>query len=94
MHNHQVRFFTDKSYDRGTLNQLKHLVHRTGVGPDPKHNMKPTEDFLYVVLCAHIVAATRQCKVSCDDRDDCVAVDHQIIKQFVHILRVSISTNQ
>lgn len=62
MHNHQVvwsRFFTEKSYDRGTLNQLKHLVHRTAVGADPKHNMKPTEDFLHVVLCAHIVAATR-----------------------------------
>ena len=85
---HQViwsRFFTDKSYDRGTLNQLKHLVHRTAVGANPKHNMKPTEDFLYVVLCAHIITAARQCKTSCDNTDNSAAVAHQIIKQFVCI---------
>jgi len=79
------RFFTDKSHDRGTLNQLKHLVHRTAVGANPKHNMKPTEDFLRVVMCAHIAAAAKQCKTSCDDPDDCVTVAHQIVKSFVRI---------
>ena len=87
------RFFTDKSHDKGTLNQFKHLVHRTAVGANPKHNMKPTEDFLHVVMCAHIAAAAKQCKISCDNPDDCITVAYQIVKQFVHINHFKESTS-
>ena len=45
--------------DKGTLYQLKHLVHRTAVGSDPKHKTKASEDFLLVVMHALIVAAAR-----------------------------------
>lgn len=43
--------------DKGTLCQLKHLINRTAVPVDPSHNMKAAEDFLTVVMHAHIIAA-------------------------------------
>ena len=41
----------------GTLYQLKNLINRTNVPSDPKHNLNACEDFLGVVLEAHIIAA-------------------------------------
>jgi len=79
------RFFNSESHDKGTLNQIKHLIHRTAVGKNPKHNMKPTEDFLKVVLCAHVVAAAKQCLTTDCSLDDCVVVAHKIVHNFVHI---------
>lgn len=53
-----IRFFNKSSLlDKGTLCQLKHLINRTSVPSDPDHNMKAAEDFLTVVLHAHIIAA-------------------------------------
>jgi len=43
-------------------------------GKNPKHNMKPTEDFLKMVLCAHVVAAAKQCLTTDRSLDDCVVV--------------------
>ena len=45
--------------DKGMLYQLKHLVHHTAVGFDPKHKTKASEDFLLVVMHALIVAAAK-----------------------------------
>ena len=40
--------------DQGTLSQIKNLLHRTVVPSDPSENMKGTEDFLLMVLHAHV----------------------------------------
>ena len=37
--------------------QLKNLINRTAVPSDPAHNMKAAEDFLLLVLHAHVVSA-------------------------------------
>ena len=76
------RFFSHQSHEKGTLNQLKHLVHRTAVGANPKNNMKSTEDFLNVVMCAHISAAAKQLKTA----NDCITVAEQIVSCFVKII--------
>ncbi len=39
--------------------KLKNLANRTGVPSDPEDGVKVTEDFLLLVLYAHVVAATR-----------------------------------
>ena len=52
------------------------------MGPDPKHNMKPTEDFLFVVLCAHVIAAAQYCKESSNDVN---ATADEIVEVFVKI---------
>lgn len=52
-------FNKSSSTEKGTLYQLKNLLHRTAVPLDPGDNMKAAEDFLEVVLHAHIVAAVR-----------------------------------
>ena len=78
------RFFSAKSFDKGTLNQLKHLIYRTAVGPDPKNNMKATEDFLYLILCAYIVAAAKQCMEPGEDLD-CLSVAKKVVNQFIKI---------
>ena len=43
----------------GTLYQLKTLINRTGVPLDPSDNVKGAEDFLFVSLFSHIVAAAK-----------------------------------
>ena len=79
------RFFNSESYDKGTLNQIKHLIHRTAVDKNPKHNMKPTEDFLKVVLCAHVVTAAKQCLSTDPSLNNCEVVARKIVHNFVHI---------
>lgn len=47
------------STEMGTLYQLKNTINRTNVPSDPKDNLNACEDFLGVVLEAHIVAAAK-----------------------------------
>ena len=54
------RLFSTKSVsESGTLYQIRNLLHRTAVPIDPGKNMKAAEDFLLLVLHAHIVAAAK-----------------------------------
>ena len=43
--------------EKGTMYQLKNLIHRTGVPNYPQDNMKAAEDFLLLLLHAHILQA-------------------------------------
>jgi hypothetical protein len=43
--------------EKGTLLQLKNLIHRTSVPRVPKNNVHAAEDFLNVVLKSHIIVA-------------------------------------
>ena len=52
------------------------------MGPDPKNNMKATEDFLYLVLCAYVVAAAKQCV---EAGEDCLSVAKKVVSQFIKI---------
>ena len=45
--------------NKGTLYQLKHTINHTEVPNDPSDNMKAAEDFLFVVLHAHITTASK-----------------------------------
>ena len=48
------------SVDKGTLYQLKNAINRTSVPMSPADNMKAAEDFILVVLHAHILAAAAE----------------------------------
>jgi len=52
-------FSKKSSAEKGTLYQLKNLLHRISVPNDPGENMKAAEDFLLVVLHGHVVAAAK-----------------------------------
>ena len=43
--------------DQGTLFQLRNLLNRSSVSNDPEKKMKSCEDFLLVVLHAHVISA-------------------------------------
>lgn len=45
--------------EKGTLYQLRNLIHRTNVPLDPEKNMNASEDFMLLVLHAHVVAAAK-----------------------------------
>ena len=45
--------------EKGTLYQLKNLLNRSAVPTDPGNNMKAAEDFLKIVLNAHIFVAAK-----------------------------------
>lgn len=46
--------------DKGTLFQLKNVINRTSVPNDPKNNVQSTEDFLELVLVAHLLLAAEK----------------------------------
>ena len=45
--------------EKGTMYQLKNLINQTSVPSDPQNNMNASEDFMLLVLHAHIVAAAK-----------------------------------
>ena len=57
------RFYSSKSVGvKGCLYQLKVLINLTAVKSLPSKNVKPTEDFLLLILHCYIVAAAEQCQ--------------------------------
>ncbi|XP_065900155.1 uncharacterized protein [Dysidea avara] len=84
----QNRFYSTTPQDKGTLFQLKQIINRTSFGKVPKQNMKAAEDFLDVVLCAHVLTAAEQVMESPENGSvhlDCKAVANLITEQFVKI---------
>lgn len=52
-----------KSYsvcERGTLYQLRNILNRTNVKPNPKDNVNAAHDFIDVITMGHILAATME----------------------------------
>jgi len=78
-------FCKNSAAEKGTLYQLKNLLHRNAVPLDPGNNMKAAEDFLQVVLQVHIaVAAETVCTAS--DRELTLAeLSKAIVEKFVKI---------
>lgn len=83
---------TSSAKEKGTLFQLRQLIHRTSVHANPKDGMNATEDFLEVLLEGHILAAS--CSIagvtSVTDFTKEVAAQHsitsladEIVKSFV-----------
>ena len=72
--------------DRGTLYQLKNLLHRTAVKQDPSKAMKATEDFLTVVLFGYIIAAAKKLiEEKPTDSHNCMTIAKQIVERWVKI---------
>ena len=59
-------FNKNSSAEKGTLYQLKNLLHHTAVALVPGDNMKAAEDFLEIVLHGHIVAAAESIYATSD----------------------------
>ena len=79
------RLFTKKSIsEKGTLYQLRNLLNRSAVPADLGDNMKASEDFLLVVLHAHIVAAA---KTICTDfeKTDLSSLSKAIDDRFIKV---------
>lgn len=81
------RLFSKSSAgEKGTLYQLKNLIHRSGVPIDPGNNVKAAEDFLLVVLHSHIVAAAKVILSQSHTTDhDVAAVSRKIVEQYIAI---------
>ena len=54
-------------------------------GKAPKHNMKAAEDFLEVVLYAHVLSATKQVMKTSDTSRVCKAAAKSVVETFVRI---------
>ena len=77
------RFYSAESVaEKGTLYQLKVLLNRTAVKALPSKNVKPTEDFLLLILHCYVVAAAEQCQ---DDSDTCQSLSEKIVEHFARI---------
>ena len=59
-------------------------MHRTSVGNEPKQKTKASEDFLLMVLHAHIIAAAKVC-CETQDTDDCLMCAKNVVSKFVNV---------
>ena len=50
------RLYGDSASDKGTLQQLQHLINHTNVPAKPKKNMNAAEDFMQVLVIGHVAA--------------------------------------
>jgi len=80
-----VLLFSKKSaLEKGTLYQLKNLINRTAVPTEPDTNLKAAEDFLLVVLYAHIVAAA-EAVMSQNNIASVGELANEVVKKFLNI---------
>ena len=77
-------FSKKSSIEKGTLYQLKNLLHRTGVPNDPGDNMKAAEDFLLVVLHSHVIAAAKTI-LSSTFTSGVNELSRSIVNHYVHL---------
>ena len=50
---------TASSSEKGTMYQLRNVIHRTNVPSSPDRNMNAAEDFMLLMLHTHVVAAAK-----------------------------------
>ena len=74
-------YSTKSSCDKGTLYQLRNLVHRSAVGADPSKNMKAFEDFLLVVISGYVVAAAN----AESENMNCLEMAKKIVSKWVKV---------
>ena len=63
--------------------QLRNVLNRTAVPRDPANNMKATEDFMTVVLFAHLVVAAKSMPIS--HNVSLLDIATNIVDKFVHL---------
>lgn len=63
--------------------QLKNVLNRSAVPADPSKNVKSTEDFLYLVLIAHIVVAAQELMKT--KEYDVLSLSEAIVQNFVEL---------
>lgn len=84
----KLHYSSASGQEKGTLNQLKTLINQTLVPHSPDDNMKAAEDFLLVVLHAHVIAAAET--LLKDNNEDSVhQLSTKIVSKFVNIWKNS-----
>ena len=73
---------------KGTMYQLRNLIHQTNVPVDPQHNMNAAEDFMLLVLHAHIVSAGRAIQ-SINPTTDVRELAKAIVTNYVRLPRIA-----
>jgi L1 cell adhesion molecule like protein len=78
-------FSKGSAQDKGTLLQLKNVLHRTSVPNDPEANMQAAEDFLDVTLDAYVVAAAESLLVEADNNMSLQEIAERIVHTYVKV---------
>ncbi len=71
--------------DKGTMYQLKNFIGRTSVPTSPDKNMKAAEDFLLVVLHAHVVAAAKTILSSASNIKSVVKLADEVVEKIIDL---------
>ena len=86
----KLHYSSASGQEKGTLYQLKTLINRTSVPHSPDDNMKVAEDFLLVVLHAHVIAAAETLLKDNNNNEDSVhQLSTKIVSKFVNIWKNS-----
>ena len=71
--------------EKCTLYQLRNLINRTSAPTDPKANMNAAEDFLLLLLHAHVTAAAKII-LSYNPTDSAEILANRIVANFIGLL--------
>lgn len=74
--------------EKGTMYELKNLINQTSVPSDPQNNMNASEDFMLLVLHAHIVAAAKTLQ-SIDETNDVNELARKVVETYVRLPRMN-----
>ena len=75
------------SQDKGTIYQLRNVINRTNVPTDPQNNMNAAEDFMLLILHAHVVAAAEAIQ-SINPSNKVMQLAEAIVTNFVRLPRI------
>ena len=78
--------------DKGTLWQLRNILHRTSVPKDPTKNVKGAEDFLQLVLTSYVISAANAVLSTCPG-GDVNAVSEIIVSSFCTLSKIGNSAD-
>lgn len=86
------RLYSNKSTkEKGTMYQLRNVINRTMVPPDPEKNMNAAEDFMLLLVHTHVIQAARVLQLK-NPTSSAIKLSESIISEFIHLPRLSSTT--
>ena len=82
---------TKSASELGTMYQLRNRINRTSVSKHPEKNVKAVEDFLALVLHAHVIAAAKAIQLQ-EDVTSITNLATSIVEKYIHLPRTDNET--
>ena len=83
----------NSAVEKGTMYHIRNLINRTTIPADPEKNMNASEDFLLLVVHAHVVAAAKVMQ-SMNPTDSVAELAKMIVANYIRLPRIDDEENE